>query len=135
MDTKSPACTGRSTPRSDANRSRSPAMYSSTSSGVTSALSTVTDMAARSGRSNLGWMSTSAVNASSCPSSSRVISTSGCPSASTWLSASAFPYSSGTASFTACSSTTLRPSRWSIIRGGTCPGRKPGILTCLATSR
>ena len=36
-----------------------------------------------------------------------------------------------TASLTACSSTTPRPSRWSMTRGGTCPGRKPGIRTCL----
>ena len=109
-------------------------MYSSTSSGVTIPLSTVTGRPSMSGSSNFGWMSTSAVKASCCPSSSWVISRSGWPSARTSLSSSALPYSCGTASLTACSSTTPRPSRWSMTRGGTCPGRKPGILTCLLTS-
>ena len=62
-------------PLSEANRSRSEPMYSSTWSGVTSASSTVTGMPSMSGRSNFGRTSTSAVNASSLPSSSLVIST------------------------------------------------------------
>ncbi len=92
-------------------------------------------MADRSGRSNLGRTSTSAVKASCCPSSSWVISRSGWPRARISLSSSALPYSSGTASLIACSSTAPRPSRWSMIRGGTWPGRNPGIRTCLLTSR
>jgi hypothetical protein len=81
METKSPFSAGRCTPLSEANRSRSELRYSSTSSGVTLALSMVTEMASRSGSSILGRMSTSAVKDSSLPSSRPVISTSGRPSA------------------------------------------------------
>ena len=66
-------------------------MYSSTSSGVTTAVSTVTGSPCRSGISNRGRTSTSAVNASSLPSSSLVISRSGWPSANTSLSCRAWP--------------------------------------------
>src|SRR5580698_4022540 len=135
METKSSSATGRSSPLSEANRSLSAPMYSSTWSGVTSASSTVTGIPSRSGMSNFGRTSTSAVNVSSLPSSSFVTSRSGWPSAKTSCSSSALPYSFGTASFTACSSTVPRPNRWSITRGGMRPGRKPGTRTCRATSR
>ena len=91
METKSPSATGLSVPLSEANRSRSAPMYSSTWSGVTSALSTVTGIPSISGMSNFGRTSTSAVNASSLPSSSLVTSTSGWPSANTSCSSSALP--------------------------------------------
>ena len=54
METKSPLSAGRETPLREANRSRSWVRYSSTSSGVTVALSMVTVMPSRSGSSNLG---------------------------------------------------------------------------------
>src|SRR6185369_7577243 len=59
----------------------------------------------------------------------------GLPSANISCSCMALPYSSGTASLTACSSTAPRPTRWSMTRGGTRPGRNPGTRTCLPTSR
>src|ERR1700730_13624920 len=62
-------------------------------------------------------MSTSAVNASSLPSSSLVISTSGWPRTNTSDSSTARPYSSGSASLTASCRTVPRPTYWSIRRG------------------
>ncbi len=59
------------------------------SASVTSALSTVTLSVAKSGSSNLGRTSTSAVNVSSLPSSSWVISTSGWPRTKTSASCTA----------------------------------------------
>ncbi len=59
------------------------------SSSVTSALSTVTVSVSKSGSSNFGLTSTSAVNDSSLPSSSWVISTSGWPRTNTSASCTA----------------------------------------------
>ena len=48
------------------------------------------------------------------------------------MSRTASEYARGSASCTASSSTAARPTRWSMIRAGALPGRKPGTRTCLA---
>src|SRR5690349_10735801 len=66
------------------------------------------------------------------PSSSLVSSISGWPRARRSLVRTASEYARGSASCTASSRTAARPTRWSMIRAGALPGRKPGTRTCLA---
>ena len=73
----SPSLDSRSSSVVVANRLRSNKMRSSTSSSSDGRVSTVVSIAAKSGRSKSGRMSTSAVNSTSSPSSSLVISISG----------------------------------------------------------
>src|SRR5665647_1808707 len=72
------------------------------------------------------------VNFRSWPSSAgtSVTSTSGWPSGRILFSSTAWPETRGSASLTASCSTAPRPTRWSMIRAGILPARKPGTLIC-----
>ena len=104
------------------------------SSSLASATSTLTAMPSVSGRAISGRTSVSTVNSRSWPSSSgtAVTSTSGCPMARMPSESMAWPKKRGRASLTASWTTAPRPTRWSMIRLGTWPLRKPGTWICPA---
>ena len=131
METKSPSSTARSTPTREPKRSRSAVRRSSTSSSDALTSSTSTAMPSRSGSSIVGRTSVSTVNSRSWPSSSgtAVTSTSGWPMARMSSASAAWAKKTGRASLTASCTTAPRPTRWSMIRLGTLPLRKPGICT------
>ncbi len=131
METKSPSSTARSTPTREPKRSRSAVSRSSTSSSDALTSSTSTAMPSRSGSSISGRTSVSTVNSRSWPSSSgtAVTSTSGWPMARMFSASAASAKKTGRASLTASCTTAPRPTRWSMIRLGTLPLRKPGICT------